>query len=129
MASQRQASEDCMGQIGFVGRTCGFLAAIPASDSSLKFKADDLSRADGGPGNRMRLTTKPETEQEQALTLNRRLGDLRTIASKLKRSRMTPLQVCEALIDKRLADRAVRAFFPAYRTTSGIIGLQASMRC
>jgi adenine-specific DNA-methyltransferase len=59
----------------------------------------------------MRLATKPDTKQEQALTLNRRLGDLRIIASKLKRSRMTPLQLCEAIIDKRLADRAVRAFF------------------
>jgi adenine-specific DNA-methyltransferase len=59
----------------------------------------------------MRVTIKPKTQQEQALTLNRRLSDLRAIASKLKRSRMTPLQICEAIIDKRLANRAVRAFF------------------
>jgi hypothetical protein len=59
-----------------------------------------IPHPDGGPGERMRLTTKPEIEQEQeqeqALTLNRRLGDLRTIASNLKRSRMTPLQVCQS---------------------------------
>lgn len=59
----------------------------------------------------MRVENERATEQEQGLTLNRRLRDLRAIASKLKRSRMTPLQVCEALIDKRLADRTVRAFF------------------
>jgi adenine-specific DNA-methyltransferase len=59
----------------------------------------------------MRTTAKATAEQEQALTLNRRLGDLRTIASKLKRSRMTPLQVCEAIIERRLAHRQVRAFF------------------
>jgi hypothetical protein len=29
-------------------------------------------------------------DQQQVLTLNRRLCDLRTVASKLKRSRMTP---------------------------------------
>ena len=57
----------------------------------------------------MHVTSKPRTEQE--LTLNRRLSDLRAIASKLKRSRMTPLQVCEAIIEKRLADRLVRGFF------------------
>ena len=59
----------------------------------------------------MRTTAKATAEQEQALTLNRRLGDLRTIASKLKRSRMTPLQFCEAIIERRLANRQVRAFF------------------
>jgi adenine-specific DNA-methyltransferase len=59
----------------------------------------------------MRVARKTKTDHEQALTLNRRLSDLRAIASKLKRSRMTPLQVCEAIIDKRLADRTVRAFF------------------
>lgn len=59
----------------------------------------------------MRETTKAKAAQEEALTLNRRLGDLRTIASKLKRSRMTPLQVCEAIIERRLADKSVRAFF------------------
>ncbi len=48
---------------------------------------------------------------ERIPNLNRRLRDLREIASKLKRSRMTPLQVCEAIIDKRLADRTTRAFF------------------
>lgn len=59
----------------------------------------------------MRTTTKAKAGQDHALTLNRRLGDLRSIASKLKRSRMTPLQVCEAIIERRLANRQVRAFF------------------
>lgn len=53
----------------------------------------------------------PAYDVGSALTLNRRLGDLRRIASRLKRSRMTPLQVCEAVIEKRLADREVRAFY------------------
>lgn len=59
----------------------------------------------------MRIEGKLKFEQEQAPTLNRRLWDLRQIASKLKRSRMTPLQVCEAIIEKRFADREARAFF------------------
>jgi hypothetical protein len=78
----------------------------------------------------MRVESERATEQEQGLTLSRRMRDLRAIASKLKRSRMKPLQVCEAIIDKRLADRTVRAFFfRACRMTSGIIGLRASMSC
>jgi hypothetical protein len=44
-------------------------------------------------------------------TLNRRLRDLRQIASGLKRSRMTPLQVCEAIIERRLTTREARTFF------------------
>ena len=59
----------------------------------------------------MRVGSKPESEQEQTPTLNRRLRDLRHIASMLKRTRMTPLQVCEAIIEKRLADREARTFF------------------
>jgi adenine-specific DNA-methyltransferase len=59
----------------------------------------------------MRVGSEPRSEQEQASTLNRRLRDLRHIASKLKRSRMTPLQVCEAIIGKRLANREARTFF------------------
>jgi adenine-specific DNA-methyltransferase len=62
-------------------------------------------------GNGMRVGSEPQSEQEQAPTLNRRLRDLRHIASKLKRSRMTPLQVCEAIIGKRLANREARTFF------------------
>lgn len=50
-------------------------------------------------------------EKEQIPTLCRRLLDLRHIASRLKRSRMTPLQVCEAIIEQRLVDREVRKFF------------------
>ena len=64
-----------------------------------------------GGGNGMRVGSKAKAEQEQAPTLNRRLRDLRHIAARLKRSRMTPLQVCEAIIEKRLADRDARAFF------------------
>jgi adenine-specific DNA-methyltransferase len=59
----------------------------------------------------MRVVTKARAVEEQALALIRRLGDLRAIAFKLKRSRMTPLQVCEAIIDKRFAERTVREFF------------------
>jgi adenine-specific DNA-methyltransferase len=59
----------------------------------------------------MRIATKTRAEEEQALALTRRLGDLRAIASRLKRARMTPLQVCEAIIDKRFAERTVREFF------------------
>jgi adenine-specific DNA-methyltransferase len=59
----------------------------------------------------MRVVSKPKFEPDMAPTLNRRLLDLRHIASKLKRSRMTPLQVCEAIIEKRLVDRKTRTFF------------------
>lgn len=59
----------------------------------------------------MRVGSKPKAEREQAPTLSRRVRDLRHIAARLKRSRMTPLQMCEAIIEKRLADREVRAFF------------------
>jgi len=59
----------------------------------------------------VRAITKTWVGQEQALALNRRLGDLRAIASRLKRSRMTPLQVCEAIIEKRFAERTIREFF------------------
>ncbi len=54
--------------------------------------------------------------------LNRRLRDLRRIASRLKRSRMTPLQVCEAIIEKRLVDREARTFF------SGLPDMFAAVR-
>lgn len=50
-------------------------------------------------------------EAESVPTLSRRLFDLRRIASNLKRSRMTPLQVCEAIIEDRVADREARSFF------------------
>lgn len=59
----------------------------------------------------MRALTRVRAAEEQALALIRRLGDLRAIAFKLKRSRMTPLQVCEAIIEKRIAERTVREFF------------------
>jgi adenine-specific DNA-methyltransferase len=58
----------------------------------------------------MRVEIKA-SEKEQIPTLNRRLLDLRHIASRLKRSPMTPLQVCEAIIEQRLVDREVRTFF------------------
>ena len=62
-------------------------------------------------GKGMRVGRKPKAERVQDPTLNRRLRDLRHIAAKLKRSRTTPLQMCEAIIGKRLADREARAFF------------------
>lgn len=58
----------------------------------------------------MRVESKT-FEKKQTPTLNRRLLDLRHIASRLKRSPMTPLQVCEAIIEERLVDREARAFF------------------
>jgi adenine-specific DNA-methyltransferase len=64
-----------------------------------------------GSGNGMRVERKPSAEEEEGQTLNRRLRDLRAIASKLKSSRMTPLQACEAIIEQRLAHRTIRAFF------------------
>jgi hypothetical protein len=42
--------------------------------------------------------------QQHAQTLNRRVADLRGIAAQLKKSRMSPLQVCEAIIERRLID-------------------------
>jgi adenine-specific DNA-methyltransferase len=59
----------------------------------------------------MRVEIKRKFEVETVPTLNRRLHDLRHIASSLKRSPMTPLQVCVAIIEKRLVDREVRTFF------------------
>jgi adenine-specific DNA-methyltransferase len=59
----------------------------------------------------MSVESKPKSGQEQTPTLNRRLDDLRHIASGLKRSRMTPLQVCEAIIEKRFVDHEARTFF------------------
>jgi adenine-specific DNA-methyltransferase len=43
--------------------------------------------------------------------LNRRLRDLRLIASKLARTEMTPFQVCEAIVSNRLVDPGTRQFF------------------
>lgn len=56
---------------------------------------------------------KPETAAEftEGVKPVRRMRDLCAVASKLKRSRMTPLQVCEAIIEKRLVNPMVRAFF------------------
>src|SRR5262249_19741586 len=65
----------------------------------------------GGARQPMGVKPEPKSEPAQVLALNRRLRDLRAIASKLKGTRMTPLQVCEAIIEKRVANRAVRAFF------------------
>jgi hypothetical protein len=51
-------------------------------------------------GTGMRVKSRPQCEMERLPTLNRRLHDLRRIASRLKRSRMTPLQVCEATLGR-----------------------------
>jgi len=59
----------------------------------------------------MRVGGDQEPKQESVPTLNRRLRDLRQIASSLKRSQMTPLQVCEAIIERRLVNREARTFF------------------
>ena len=52
--------------------------------------------------------TDPEAPE---LALNRRLRDLRQIATALKRSQMTPLQVCQAIIENRVLDLRTRSFF------------------
>jgi adenine-specific DNA-methyltransferase len=49
--------------------------------------------------------------ERELLALSRRLRDLRVLAAKLKRSEMSPLQVCEATIERRLIDPTARAFF------------------
>jgi adenine-specific DNA-methyltransferase len=59
----------------------------------------------------MRIETKREGKQEQRPKLFRRLRDLQVIAARLKGSQMSALQVCDAIIEKRLADRNARAFF------------------
>lgn len=57
-------------------------------------------------------TKRKSYSAEANATLSRRVRDLRRIATRLKRKwRMTPLQLCEAIIDNRLADRKARAFF------------------
>ena len=46
------------------------------------------------------------------LAPSRRLRDLRQIATALKRSGTTPLQVCQSIIGNRLLDLGTRSFFP-----------------
>ena len=46
-------------------------------------------------------------------TLERRLRDLRAIAGKFNRSKMTPLQICRTVLTGRLLDKDVRLFFSA----------------
>jgi adenine-specific DNA-methyltransferase len=48
---------------------------------------------------------------EAELTLKRRLYDLRLIAKKLSKYRMTPLQICEAIFQNRLLDATTLNFF------------------
>jgi adenine-specific DNA-methyltransferase len=59
----------------------------------------------------MYLGSHYKVDQEITPALTRRLRDLRLVAVKLKRSRMTPLQICEAIIGKRILDRETRHFF------------------
>jgi adenine-specific DNA-methyltransferase len=59
----------------------------------------------------MHVGGEQQPKQEFVRTLNRRFRDLRQIASGLRRSRMTPLQVCEAIIERRLVNREARTFF------------------
>ena len=89
----------------------GVIAVTPPS-IAMKGRKDGLGFVclGGEPNNGMRVESK-QSEKEQLPTLNRRLLDLRHIASRLKRSPMTPLQVCEAIIEQRLVDPEVRTFF------------------
>jgi adenine-specific DNA-methyltransferase len=50
---------------------------------------------------------------ETVPTLERRLRDLRAIAARFARSKMTPLQVCRAALSGRLLDKDARTFFSA----------------
>ena len=46
-------------------------------------------------------------------TLERRLRELRAVAAKFARSKMTPLQICHAALNGRLLDKDVKSFFSA----------------
>lgn len=63
----------------------------------------------GQPG--MQPSSRADFDLARATALTRRVRDLRHIASKLKRTKMSPLQVCEAIIEDRVAERHVRSFF------------------
>src|SRR5678809_1316366 len=54
-----------------------------------------------------------DSKSEIVPTLERRLRDLRNIAAKFNRSKMTPLQVCRAALGGRLLDKGARQFFSA----------------
>ena len=54
---------------------------------------------------------RAENTGNTELTLDRRLQQLRLIAGRLKGSRMSPLQLCEAVIDGRIVDPLTRHFF------------------
>jgi adenine-specific DNA-methyltransferase len=60
---------------------------------------------------RTKTRNKPQPASIRATALNRRVHDLRRLAAKLKRTRMSPLQVCETIIEGRFAERQVRSFF------------------
>lgn len=49
--------------------------------------------------------------KEPEHALNRRLRDLRAVASKLTHTQMTPFQVCESIVSNRLVDPDTRRFF------------------
>jgi adenine-specific DNA-methyltransferase len=71
----------------------------------------DYSLGIGTLSSDMRAKKKQATDQERGLAPQQHLSELRAIASRLRRSPMTPLQVCNAIIDKSLADREARSFF------------------
>jgi hypothetical protein len=77
-------------------------------------------------GQNIRVKAKHNTVQEQVLTLNQASARSPRHGVQVEALRMIPLQVCEVIIEKRLANRTVRAFFQACPTTSGIIGLRPS---
>jgi adenine-specific DNA-methyltransferase len=52
-------------------------------------------------------------KDEGVPTLERRLRDLRAIAAKFARSKMTPLQICRAALNGRLLEKNARTFFSA----------------
>jgi adenine-specific DNA-methyltransferase len=54
---------------------------------------------------------RPTHQRVLDSTISRRLGDLRSVAAILKKSRQSPLEICRAVIDGQLLDLKTRAFF------------------
>src|SRR5207248_9061723 len=54
---------------------------------------------------------KPVRAATSESAISRRLRDLREVAAILKRSRLTPLETCRAVIDGRVLDLKSRVFF------------------
>jgi hypothetical protein len=106
------------------GDVAGFLTCgMSRRPNLLKLKADVSFRLERGQD--MRVKVKHNTVQEQVLTLNRHLRDLRTVASKL-RTAYDPVAAVRSHRRKASRQPNGASLFQACPTTSGIIGLRAS---